>query len=178
MPIGVCSSFWPRGFPAIAASILATVTGEPVPCGEVEFEVQGAWLSIRLPSGRRLWFYNPVVRSVECPWHTSERPAYQETLFYWAYKNGHWQLIKSYGAMMVACVTQAIDRDFLVHAMFALERESYPVVLNIHDEAVTEPRRNRRPDHREFEQIMTDLPQWGLDYPIAAEAWVGERYRK
>jgi hypothetical protein len=72
-----------------------------------------------------------------------------------------------------------LERQLLVHAMARAEREGLRPILNGYDELVTEPE-VAAADWATLKQIMEDAPQWAKDLglPIAAEGWVGDRYRK
>jgi DNA polymerase len=74
-------------------------------------------------------------------------------------------------------VTQAVARDLMVNSMFELEKEGYKIVLSVHDEVVTEVKKDfGSPKH--FEEIMERLPKWAEGFPVKAEAWEGLRFRK
>jgi DNA polymerase len=61
--------------------------------------------------------------------------------------------------------------------MLALEAKGYPIVLTVHDEIIAEVPAGRG-DLPEFETIMCALPTWANGFPVAAEGWEGDRYRK
>jgi hypothetical protein len=64
-------------------------------------------------------------------------------------------------------------------AMLNLENAGYNVCNSIHDEVlllVDEINQDTALD--EVIKIMTTPPQWAPDFPLAAEGWVGKRYRK
>ena len=96
---------------------------------------------------------------------------------YWGYRNGQWREVEPYGGQLTENVVSAISRELLVDQMFGFETSGYPIVFTVHDEVVVE--------HPEItkammEGIMATRPAWAekLGVPIAAEAWVGKRYRK
>ena len=63
-------------------------------------------------------------------------------------------------------------RDLLAAAMLRVEAAGYPIVLHVHDEIVAEV-----PicfgSVEEFTRLMTRMPAWALELPIAASAWTG-----
>ena len=58
-------------------------------------------------------------------------------------------------------------------------RRELPVIFNGYDEIVCEVP-EARADWTALKQIMEDVPDWAkaIKLPIAAEGWVGARYKK
>lgn len=140
------------------------------------FALEDEWLTIRIPSGRKLHYYAPRVERVQTPWDPDQ------LRLSWSFegvKTGQWKRIQAFGGLITENVVQAIARDLMVAAMLRAERNGVPVVLTVHDELVTEPVAARA-DVKGFEQLMSETPAWAKDMgvPVATEAWVGERYRK
>ncbi len=61
--------------------------------------------------------------------------------------------------------------------MFRLEKKNYPIVMHVHDEVVCEVKKDFG-SIEEVEKIMSEVPVWAAELPIAAEGWRGERFRK
>ena len=148
----------------------------------VRYEVADGFLTALMPSGRKLYYWNPQPVKEAMPWNPDD---IRQSFTYQAMKSGQWRTIKAFGGLLCENVVQALARDLMVHSMFICEAEGLPVVLTVHDEVVTEPwadgRRMQDEDHGfVLEQIMSDIPPWakGLNIPVKAETWVGDRYRK
>jgi hypothetical protein len=60
--------------------------------------------------------------------------------------------------------------------MFDLELEGYPVVLQVHDEIVSEAPENRGIER--FRETMMKPVRWAPDFPIGVEAKVLPYYGK
>lgn len=142
----------------------------------MRYELEPPWLTVRLPSGRKLWYYDPQPDMKAMPWDPLD---IRQCWSYKAMKMGQWKKVYAYGGHETENVVQALARDRMVHAMFLAEKENFPLVLTVHDEIVCEVEENRA-DAKMLQQIMEDQPQWALDMkvPITAEAWSGTRYKK
>lgn len=142
--------------------------GETFPIGpHLKVRRDGAWLRIRLPSGRYLCYINPSVDDDG-----------QITYFGVNQYTRQWGRIKTYGGKIIENCTQAFARDVLVYNMPAIERAGYEIVLSVHDELLTET-----PDTPEFNadvlgQMMATAPVWAKGMPLAAAGFETLRYRK
>ena len=138
------------------------------------------FLKVRLPSGRFLWYYKPLVRKMKTPWGEEK-----ETLLYAGEdpKTHQWGLLKTYGGALVENVVQAIARDIMAGGMLRCEAAGFPILLTAHDELLAEipefsPGFKSQPSLDSFIGLMCDLDPWAKGCPVAAEGWVGKRYRK
>ena len=159
-----------------AAAIDAVHRKRPCEAHGVLYQLEDGWLTARLPSGRKLWYFNPRPIRKAMPWDPTDiRLAFT----YQAMKTGQWKTIDAFGGLLTENVVQALARDLMVGAMFKCEKNGLPVVLTVHDEIVTEPLVVDA-DHKALEQIMQDRPDWAkaMNIPVKAECWTGERYRK
>lgn len=142
----------------------------------VEYRLEDSWLTARLPSGRKLWYFNPVPTTKAMPWDETD---IRLSWTYQAKKLGQWRTIDAFGGQETENVVSGIARDLMVAAMFKAEANNFPVVLTNHDEIVVEPL-EKYADKKVLTQIMEDIPSWArqLQIPVAAETWCGNRYRK
>ena len=127
----------------------------------------GAWLRIRLPSGRYLCYINPRVDDDG-----------QITYFGVNQYTRQWGAIKTYGGKICENATQAFARDIMASAMQPIEDAGYEIVLSVHDELLTET-----PDRGEFNtkalaKMMATAPSWAEGIPLAAAGFETARYRK
>jgi DNA polymerase len=113
-------------------------------------------------------------------------------------KTKEWCLLKTYGGALVENVTQAVARDLMANAVLNVEAADYDVVLTVHDELIAEIGEGcecgtchwcdvrGQPSEKEYHETMLDMflklmcdtPTWARGLPVAAEGWVGRRYRK
>jgi DNA polymerase len=142
----------------------------------VIYALEGGWLSARLPSGRKMWYWNPRKVMRPMPWDADDiRPAWT----YQAMKSGQWKTIDAFGGQLTENVIMGMERDIMTHAMLKCEAEGLPVVLEVHDEILVEPRAGQA-DEKMLKQIMLDVEPWvrEIKAPIGIDTWTGDRYRK
>lgn len=170
----------PKLWRGLEEAALATVqTGKPHESHGILYARHDEWLTARLPSGRKLWYFGPHLVKKHMPWSTEEKPDIRLALRCYAWKQGRWQVRDLYGGLHTENVVQGIARDLLVHCMFLVEAENMPIVLTVHDEALPEVDENANLEVL-FKQIMHESPRWAqaIGIPLAAETWIGKRYRK
>lgn len=158
------------------AAVTAVWEHAPAEAYGIVYQLEDGWLTARLPSGRKIWYFNPQPIRKPMPWdETIVKPAWT----YQARKLGQWKTIDAFGGLLTENVVMGIQRDLMVHAAFNLERNGFPLVLNVHDEWIAEPKKPDA-DVKAFAQVMTEMPEWAkaLQIPVAVEAWEGDRYKK
>ena len=167
----------PKTWWKIEEAALSTVkSGQPHEAYGVLYQLEDRWLTARLPSGRKLWYFNPQTCAKAMPWDATD------VRMAWTYqqmKTGQWKTIDAFGGLLTENVVQALARDLMVDAMFKLEKNGFPIILTVHDEIVCEPLL-RDADEKAFQEIMCDTPEWAkkIQVPVAVETWSGDRYRK
>ena len=129
---------------------------------------KGAWLLIRLPSGRFLCYPAPVLGDDTCAFTYMGVNQYTRK----------WERIKTYAGKVVENITQAIAADVLANALPWLERAGYLPILTVHDEVLTEAPDDPKFCHEKLEAEMCKLPKWGRGLPLAAAGFDDYRYRK
>ena len=124
---------------------------------------------MRLPSGRNLCYQSP---------HFTENRFGSDTISYYA-PNAAGQMVVqvTFGGKLAENATQAIARDILAHALLTLEKNGYPVVFHVHDEAVIEIS-NAQGSLEEACRLMAIAPDWAKDLPLRADGYECPYYRK
>ncbi len=175
----VCESFkrsWRYAHPEVAgfwkdlgtAVVDATrYPGKTFTCRKLKVRRDGAWLRIRLPSGRYLCYPAPQVDD-------RGQFSYMGVNQY----SRKWSRIKSYGGKLVENVTQAASRDVLGSSMPGIERSGYEIVLTVHDEDITEAPDSPDYNAEHLAQLMSTNPPWAQGLPLAAAGFESYRYRK
>jgi DNA polymerase len=154
-----------------AALMAVRERGRVFPCGPVAFKSTGAFLQLKLPSGRKLSYPQPAAVGDEQRQHVlfTDNSAGQ----FKPCRNGQ----GAYGGLWAENAVSGTARDILAEAMLRVEAAGYPIVLHVHDEIVCEVPIGFG-STEEFTHLMTRKPAWALDLPIAASAWTGLRYTK
>lgn len=158
------------------AAVEAVWTKRPHSAYGVEYMLEDGWLTARLPSGRKLWYFNPMPVRRAMPWdETDVRKAFT----YQAMKMGQLRTIDAFGGQLTENVVMGIERDIMTHGMILCEKNGFPICLEVHDEIVSEPL-IADADEKAFQQIMEDVPSWvrEIQIPVAVETWQSDRYRK
>lgn len=146
-----------------------------ISAGKVFYKVIGSFLFCRLPSGRMLCYPYPTLRNKETSWGEKK-----ETIFFMGVDSvkKKWCQQNTYGGKLVENISQAVARDLMAEAMLRVDKSGiYEIVLTVHDELLTEVFKGCG-SVEELTRIMTILPKWAVGFPLAAEGWRGERYRK
>ncbi|KAG0289428.1 hypothetical protein BGZ96_007002 [Linnemannia gamsii] len=159
------TSFWKGLEEAARSAILCP--GVAFTCRRLMLQRDGAWLRIRLPSGRYLCYPSPQVGE-------DEKISYMGIDQY----SRKWSRLHTYGGKFAENVTQAVSRDILSTNMQAIDDAGYLIVLSVHDELITET-----PDTEEFNAdhlvaMMSKNPVWAPGLPLAAKGFETYRYKK
>jgi DNA polymerase len=155
-----------------AAVLAVRERGEIVRCGLIHLKSTGAFLQLKLPSGRKISYPQPRLVETKDGKH---RVVFADNAAGQFVDCRHGQ--GAYGGLWTENIVSGIARDILAEAMLRIEAAGYPIVLHVHDEIVCEVPISFG-SIEEFTRLMTRKPAWALELPIAASAWTGPRYCK
>ena len=133
-------------------------------------------LWMKLPSGRFICWRDPKIEDQLTPWGEMREGITVVNQNTFTRKWGRNMLI---GSSIFQSAVQGTARDMLAEACLLLEKNGFEVLNLIHDEVlmlVDEHQAQTALDR--VVTLMTTPPKWALDFPLAAEGWVGKRYRK
>lgn len=159
-----------------AAAVQVIQTGQPVGlrslvlAREMDAGNNLDFLTIRLPSGRKLYYAHPSLGQNQWGKPSITYMGMDQT-------TKKWKLIETYGGKLVENCVQAIARDCLAEAIERLEAANYPVVFHVHDEVVVECTAERA-SLDDIAAIMGQPVSWAPDLPLGADGWVGAFYKK
>lgn len=136
---------------------------------KILFRVNGDWLQVLLPSGRKLNYYKPEVREGT----RGEEVTYMgiDT------KTRQYKRVSTFGGRWTENLASGIARDIMANAMIRLHRANYSLNMTVHDEIVSEDDKDFG-SLQEMIEMMCDVDDWAKTIPIKADGWTGRRYKK
>lgn len=140
-----------------------------LPNKKVLFRVVDRWLVVLLPSGRKLRYLDPEVsgegRDAVCTYIgvDTETRRFMRT--------------HTYGGKWTENIAQGGSSDFLRYGSKQLSLEGYHQIMSVHDEVVTEEDLSFGSLEQAL-KIYTRKPHWAKDFPLAAQGYEAQRYRK
>lgn len=132
-------------------------------------------LTIKLPSGRKLFYRNPKVR---IPNSAKSRSV---TLYYEGIiqETKQWGEVDTYGGKLTENIVQATARDLLGYVMLRLAAEDYPLVMHVHDEVIAEvPEAEGEQYLKCMCEIMADEVPWAKGLPLRGDGYITKYYKK
>jgi len=127
------------------------------------FSYGGGFLTLALPSGRKLHYVKPLIESDDFG-----RP--QLTYEGIDQKTRRWFRLKTYGGKLVENVTQSIARDCLAETLLQVPN----VVMHVHDEVIAEGGM----DLAEIEAVMAKPIAWAPGLKLTGDGFTHPYYRK
>ena len=139
---------------------------------DLQFQSDGLYLTIKLPSGRRLFYARPRLQKGKF-----NKPVLvyqgldQETK--------KWSTVDTYGGKLAENVVQATARDLLAYSMLQIKKQGIPIVMHVHDEVVTEVLKvDSEAIFKQLCDLMgTEVP-WAEGLPLRADGYITDFYKK
>lgn len=172
----------------------AMTSGGPVKVGKLTFERIKPYMTLVLPSGRRIFYFQPRIETktfttgkmietwVNGVLVKEEEETYTREVFTYMGQNqdtGKWERLENHGGRFVEQSVQATAREILVAQMRKAHDDGFHLVAHIHDEAVAEHDvgDNYHTLDRFIEHMRSPIP-WAPGLPLGAAGWEGAFYRK
>ena len=141
-----------------------------MPCG-IAFDRDEDYLSIMLPSGRRLYYYKPEIRLNDLGRDAIHFRGVNQ-------KTKKWEAVSTYGGKLTENIVQAVARDLLANSLMNLHREGFVINFHIHDEVILEVPEDSGRTLEEAVSIMCRLPGWAEGLPLNADGFESHYYKK
>lgn len=141
----------------------------------IEFRKEGDFLTMRLPSGRKLYYHRPRKEKTFNPTTGNEHPAWS----FMSYQGKKFRRHLAWHGQVTADCIQGLSRCLMTDAMKRAEREGLNIIFKVHDELVIEE--FDRPGLAELlKQIMEASEPWVYERRLKVKAETGTmlRYKK
>ena len=137
---------------------------------QMAFNKKQSFLTIRLPSGRKLFYVRPFL---------APGTFGKDALHYWGVNQTtrKWEITPTYGGKLVENVVQAIARDCLAAALRRVSGAGYRTVMHIHDEIVVE-HPTEQCNLNVLLTIMREPIEWAPGLLLNADGFVSDYYKK
>lgn len=135
---------------------------------EGNYETQQDFLTITLPSGRKLFYAKPFL---------AEGKFDRMALHYWGVNQDSkkWSRIPTFGGKLTENIIQAIARDCLAETLLRLEARGFQTVFHVHDEVVVEG------EAGQLQEILADMAwpiSWAHGLVLRGDGYTCDFYRK
>lgn len=128
------------------------------------YQYEGDWLTLKLPSGRKLYYYDAFI--------DPEGRYGQPEICYTGPTGKAWLSV----SVLVENLVQATARDLQSYALVQCHKEKLPVVLHVHDDIKALVKAEEAEGTASFmEEVMGRSPSWAAGIPIKAEGGFSER---
>ena len=149
---------------------------------QIVFAFESGFLTIKLPSGRKLFYVKPRIEGEDLYRETSAGGRFMVaragSLTYEGLdqKTKQWTRLSTYGGKLVENITQAIARDCLRESMIALDNAGHEQLFTVHDEIIIEARNDG--DLAKVEAIMGQPIPWAPGLLLRADGFETPYYMK
>lgn len=157
------------------AALTCVRTGRTQGVDELLFALEGdmlyglSFLTVRLPSGRKLYYPKPFL---------AENQFGGEAVHYHAVnqQTRKWEVNSTYGGKMTENIVQAIARDCLAETLKRLHDRGLVVVFHVHDEVIVDADNSLSVD--EVCKIMAEPIEWAPGLVLKGAGFEGRYYKK
>lgn len=137
----------------------------------IEFSYINKILFIKLPSGRKLAYYDARIEQ-------NAKGRDQITYAGVNQESKAWGRLGTYGGKLVENIVQAVARDCLAVAMLRVERAGYNIVMHVHDEMVVDVPYSDADASKTITCLMGQNIDWAPGLPLRGDTYETEFYKK
>lgn len=129
-------------------------------------------LFIKLPSGRKLCYWNARIKT--------DPVTGKESIFYMGVnqETKRWGEAETYGGKLVENIVQAVARDCLAVAMTRVDAAGYTIVMHVHDEMIADVPIDDRDAPEIINDIMGQPIDWAPGLPLKGDTYETNFYKK
>lgn len=136
----------------------------------VEFAYRDSCLFVKLPSGRRIAYWNAREGK-----NRFGRPA---VLYDGVGQTTQWGELETFGGRLVENVVQATARDCLAVKMVEASRLGYKIVAHVHDEMILDVPKTDTDAAARIDQLMAEPIPWAPGLPLKGSTYECAYYMK
>ena len=137
----------------------------------LDFSYINKILFIKLPSGRKLAYYDARIETVA---KGREQITYagvnQDTKA--------WGRLETYGGKLVENIVQAVARDCLAVAMMKVDATGYNIVMHVHDEMIVDVPKEDTEAAKTITALMGQNISWAPGLPLRGDTYETPFYKK
>ncbi len=159
------TAFW--GALEIAMRCAVKNEGKPYRAGRVAVDRVGAWLRIRLPSGRYLCYPSTKLDDSEQLSFVGVNPYTRQ-----------WGRLSTYNGKLAENITQGMCADILIDGLLGADDAGYGPVLSVHDEVICDAPLGKADDKKLSAVLVEACALWADGMPMAAKGFTRDRYKK
>lgn len=136
------------------------------------------WMTIELPSGRKLFYAKPGLEPAP------RNPKRKEICYYQQNQmTRKWEKTFSWGGKICENLTQAVSRDLLTNVLTRLYEAGYTPVFHVHDEVIIEaPEAEADTALNLMLKFMSETPEWANRWqtklPLKGAGFTADFYQK
>lgn len=127
------------------------------------------FMTVQLPSGRKLFYVHPKLSPGENGRHRIEYAGMDQ-------EKKTWGTVETYGGKLVENITQAVARDCLAVCLQRLVSTGYPIVMHVHDEVIIDA-----PASTELQPVLDIMKMpitWAPGLLLKGDGFTCDYYKK
>ncbi|MGL4568164.1 MAG: DNA polymerase, partial [Fusobacteriaceae bacterium] len=133
--------------------------------GNIIFDSDGKYMTIKLPSGKSLYYVEP---SIGLNRFGKESIKYKGMI----QEKNMWGSIETYGGKLTENIVQAVSRDLLAESILVLKEKGFEINMHVHDEIVAEELKiGAEGSLKTMENLMCLELDWTKGLPLAADGY-------
>ncbi len=146
---------------------------------KIGFICDADFLQMVLPSGRRLFYHQPQLKTKTIKKADGDSFTVQAITYLGLNDKKKWWRIDTYGGKLLENACQAIARDLLANSMVNIDDKGYDTVMHVHDEAVCDiPEEGAEASLEKMCRLMEVRPDWAMDLSLAVDGYLTPFYLK